>query len=660
MPLVLVLSDLHWATDDTLELCERLLTRLRNLPFVLVATARPDIETRWTPEPGKYNGITLQLDPLDEHATGELVRALLDGDADPRDRHAPARTQRRQPVLHRRARRVHAGVGRRRRASAKCRPRCTACSRPGSTRSTPPSVRCSKTARSSAPTGRSPPCSALADRSRRAAAARPARRARPHRARRRRVPLQVGPDPRDRVRHAHQGRARPPPRARSRRCSKRAARPAIDAGRRITSRPRPSSSPSWARCPAFPPTSASRRSPRSSAPPTAPSASSRGSLFGRHHDRALGLLPDEPGPTGGTRCSGGARPRVQQRRHRRRPRRPAHRARRSARGRRAPLRRPRRSRCSATAEIAVGAYDVAEETFGEALELLARARRRRGRRRRAARARRVAPLPRRSRASRALRVGGARVVPLGGQSSAARRGRCRTSRGSRSSSGDIPHAEERLQRVGRARSASSATGAGSAGPTGCSRSSATTRAGSTKPPTLAEHIAIEGRETGNRWAVGMMNVLLAQRRAVERPDATRASTHGREAIALFQEIGDRWGEVMATGPVVRALAELGRDGEYADTLAHYRTISRDMPDEGMRTFPEVLESLVDLQQGRPEAAQAILDTLEHRRRRRQRSARLRRRQRRGRARRCCSSARSTTRSTSSHARLRRRRPKTAR
>ena len=34
-----------------------------------------------------------------------------------------------------------------------------------------------------------------------------------------------------------------------------------------------------------------------------------------------------------------------------------------------------------------------------------------------------------------------------------------------------------------------------------------------------------------------------------------------------------------------------------------------MPDEGMRTFPEVMESLVDLQQGRPEAAHAILETL---------------------------------------------------
>ena len=107
----------------------------------------------------------------------------------------------------------------------------------------------------------------------------------------------------------------------------------------------------------------------------------------------------------------------------------------------------------------------------------------------------------------------------------------------------------------------------------------------------------------------MMDVLLANVKLWTGRMA-ESVVRGREAIALFQEIGDRWGEVMATGPVVRSLAELGRDAEYADTLAHYRSISRDIPDEGMRTFPEVLESLVDLQQGRPEAAEAILSTLD--------------------------------------------------
>src|SRR5262249_4254807 len=126
---------------------------------------------------------------------------------------------------------------------------------------------------------------------------------------------------------------------------------------------------------------------------------------------------------------------------------------------------------------------------------------------------------------------------------------------------------------------------------------------------LAEHIAVDGRETGNRWAVGMMNVLLANVRLWS-GRMNESVARGGEAIALFQEIGDRWGGVRATGAVVRSLAELGRDTEYADTLAHYRTISRDMPDEGLRMFPEVLESLVDLQQGRPEAARAILETLD--------------------------------------------------
>ncbi len=107
----------------------------------------------------------------------------------------------------------------------------------------------------------------------------------------------------------------------------------------------------------------------------------------------------------------------------------------------------------------------------------------------------------------------------------------------------------------------------------------------------------------------MMNVLLANVRLWS-GRMTESIEHGEDAIALFQEINDRWGEVMATGAVVRALAELGRDAEYADTLAHYRTISRDMPDEGMRTFPEVMEALVDLQQGRPDAALAILGRLD--------------------------------------------------
>ncbi len=81
-PLVLTLSDVHWASDEVLELCDRMLARLHNMPFVLVATTRQGLEDRWTPESGRYNTLALHLEPLDDTATAELVRALMCGDAD--------------------------------------------------------------------------------------------------------------------------------------------------------------------------------------------------------------------------------------------------------------------------------------------------------------------------------------------------------------------------------------------------------------------------------------------------------------------------------------------------------------------------------------------------------------------------------------------------
>ncbi len=84
-------------------------------------------------------------------------------------------------------------------------------SRPGSTHSIRRNVRCSRTARSSARGGPSPR-SSRSPTAPTHAAARRSRRTRLPRPRRRRFPLQVGADPRDRLRHAHQGRTRPPAR----------------------------------------------------------------------------------------------------------------------------------------------------------------------------------------------------------------------------------------------------------------------------------------------------------------------------------------------------------------------------------------------------------------------------------------------------------------
>jgi class 3 adenylate cyclase/tetratricopeptide (TPR) repeat protein len=82
-PLVFVLSDLHWGDDVVLELVDRLLAELRALPFVLIATARPDLEERWTPAPGRHNVAVLHLDPLDADAAGALVREHLGEHATP-------------------------------------------------------------------------------------------------------------------------------------------------------------------------------------------------------------------------------------------------------------------------------------------------------------------------------------------------------------------------------------------------------------------------------------------------------------------------------------------------------------------------------------------------------------------------------------------------
>ena len=82
-PLVLVLSDLHWGDEVVLELVDRVLAALRALPFMLLATARPDLEERWTPAPGRHNVAVLHLDPLDADATAALVEVHLKEHATP-------------------------------------------------------------------------------------------------------------------------------------------------------------------------------------------------------------------------------------------------------------------------------------------------------------------------------------------------------------------------------------------------------------------------------------------------------------------------------------------------------------------------------------------------------------------------------------------------
>jgi class 3 adenylate cyclase/tetratricopeptide (TPR) repeat protein len=82
-PLMITLAELHWADGVVLDLINDLLERAVGLPVFLLATARPDMDGRWTAPTGRHNAVTIHLDPLDEDAAAELLAGLLGADASP-------------------------------------------------------------------------------------------------------------------------------------------------------------------------------------------------------------------------------------------------------------------------------------------------------------------------------------------------------------------------------------------------------------------------------------------------------------------------------------------------------------------------------------------------------------------------------------------------
>ena len=602
MPVVLVLSDLHWASDDTLELCERLLNRLRNRPFLLVATARPDIEARWNPEPGKYNGITLQLDPLDEEATAELVRALFDGNADPdlatllmeRSGGNPFFIEELAAFMQ------EAGDTRLREVPATLHGLLAA--RLDTLAADERTV-----LEACAVLGAHGPIDAVLELAERDDARTVLERLAE------RDLIELDDDDfhfkSDLIHEIAYGTLTKAERAR--RHAKAApvlavrGETAIDAVAHHLA----TAAELVAELGPVPGVAADVRE---QAVETLARAAERAELveswkiFGDHNDRALGLLPPEPSAARWRALLGRGKAGVQQRK--------IDAAREDllvvlTEAAEAGEVRPQAEALTqlGSAEIAVGAYDAADETLGEALERWRELGDDAG----------GADVLRELGVSHLFRGDLVQAERFVSEALAAYHASGRARGGAWAlqnlawiafSRGDIRHAEDRLQQ-----SASTFAELGDWGGLswayGLLAFVRYNQGRNEEAAQLAEHIAINGRETGNRWAVGMMNVLLANVR-LWAGRVNESISHGEDAIALFQEISDRWGEVMATGPVVRALAELGRDAEYADTLAHYRTISRDMPDEGMRTFPEVMEALVDLQQGRPEAALALVERLD--------------------------------------------------
>jgi class 3 adenylate cyclase/tetratricopeptide (TPR) repeat protein len=75
-PLVLVFEDVHWADDGLLDFIEHLVGWARDVPLLIVATARPELLDRRPNWADKQFATTFQLPPLSQEETRELVEAL--------------------------------------------------------------------------------------------------------------------------------------------------------------------------------------------------------------------------------------------------------------------------------------------------------------------------------------------------------------------------------------------------------------------------------------------------------------------------------------------------------------------------------------------------------------------------------------------------------
>jgi class 3 adenylate cyclase/tetratricopeptide (TPR) repeat protein len=75
-PVVMVLSDLHWADEAVLDVVGGLLQATTRLPFAVLATARPALTERWSPPEGGHHSVVVHLDPLGRDAATQLLRCL--------------------------------------------------------------------------------------------------------------------------------------------------------------------------------------------------------------------------------------------------------------------------------------------------------------------------------------------------------------------------------------------------------------------------------------------------------------------------------------------------------------------------------------------------------------------------------------------------------
>jgi class 3 adenylate cyclase/tetratricopeptide (TPR) repeat protein len=78
-PTVLIFEDLHWADEGMLDLLDHLMDWTREVPLLVIGTARPELLTRrpdWGG--GKLNAATISLAPLTDDDTAKILSSLME------------------------------------------------------------------------------------------------------------------------------------------------------------------------------------------------------------------------------------------------------------------------------------------------------------------------------------------------------------------------------------------------------------------------------------------------------------------------------------------------------------------------------------------------------------------------------------------------------
>jgi tetratricopeptide (TPR) repeat protein len=124
---------------------------------------------------------------------------------------------------------------------------------------------------------------------------------------------------------------------------------------------------------------------------------------------------------------------------------------------------------------------------------------------------------------------------------------------------------------------------------------------------LASDVLREGSESADRWANGMMGVLLANV-AMWTGRPTVAIERSREARSQFQEIRDQWGEVMSIAPAARALGALGRIDEAEALHDEVASFTDELGDPSLVAIPAVVAGALASHIGDAERAQREYQT----------------------------------------------------